>query len=171
MTVSPNVAEKLQHTRSKIVIVDARKVEWNRFEEALEQLKTKRELGGNERSYRQFQTLCCRYIWSVIPERARDALVLAEEFSAGRVPASWLVHERMTLWRYLGKRSCDFDSREVNAVRAVICCLFVEFELREAYDAAANQASFCDAATEEVIPYSDLLRKAFAPPLDGPSRE
>jgi len=169
MTVSPNVAEKLQHTRSKQGI-DAREEEWKRFEEALEQLKAKREL-RNERSYRQFQTLCCRYIWSVIPERARDALVLAEEFSAGSVPASWLVHERMTLRRYLGKRSCELDSRQVNAVRAVICCLFVEFELREAYDAAANQASFCDAATEEVIPYSDLLRKAFAPPLEGPSRE
>jgi hypothetical protein len=78
-----------------------------------------------------------------------------------------MVHERMTLSRLLGKRLCDFGSREVNAVRAVICCLFEAFEPREAYDAAANLASFCDEATEEVIPYSDLLRQAFQPLAEG----
>jgi hypothetical protein len=104
----------------------------------------------------------------VIPERARDALILAEEFSADRVPASWLVHERMTLSKLLAKRSCDFGSREINAVRAVICCLFEEFEPREAYDAAANLASLCDNATDEVIRYSELLSQAFGLPGAAP---
>jgi hypothetical protein len=53
-------------------------------------------------------------------------------------------------------------------VRAVICCLFEVFDPKEVFDAAANLASFCEGATDDVIPFSDLLLQAFQPPAESP---
>ena len=133
---------------------------WDKFIEALQEMEVSGEL-ANEQRLRQFQIACCRYIWKVLPEIAREALQAAEQFAAGDLTASALVAERVALWDWLGKRSCDFSSPEVNAVRAVICCCYERLDLSVAYESAVNLVEFCEAALGEDIPHLELLGQAY----------
>ena len=78
----------------------------------------------HERKLQAFSCACCRLIWEKLPDVAQAALKIAEDFGKGLLPPDKIVGERIKLWEFLGKESCDFSSAKVNAVRAVICCLF-----------------------------------------------
>ena len=133
---------------------------WNRFIAPLQELEALGEL-ADERRLRRFQLVCCRYIWGVIAEIARHALASAEQFAAGELTEPELVAQRVALWKWLGNRSCDFISAEVNAVRAVICCLYEKPDLSVAYESAINFVEFCEAAMEEPLPHMELLCKVY----------
>jgi hypothetical protein len=133
---------------------------WNEFIETLEQMEVSGEL-ANEHRFRQFQIACCRYIWKVLPEIARRTLEAAEQFARGELTASELVAERVALWNWLGKRSCDFTSPEVNAVRAVICCCYEKHDPSDAYESAVNLVEFCEDAIGEGLPHKDILCRVY----------
>ena len=110
--------------------------------ELLDQLEWPLELLQDERKMRTFICACCRLMWDRLPEVARKALVVAEDYIEGKSSAEMLLSERVKLWDYLGHESCDFGSAEVNAVRAVICCLY-EYD-HEAFDTIRLVLDFCD---------------------------
>lgn len=95
---------------------------------------------------RTFICACCRLMWNRLPEVAQKALVVAEDFIEEVSSAGMLVKERVKLWEYLGKESCNFASTEVNAVRAVICCLY-EYD-QEAFETIRNVLDFCNAVED-----------------------
>lgn len=91
---------------------------------------------------RTFICACCRLMWAKLPEAAQKALVVAEDYIEGSSSMEMLVSERVKLWKYLGKESCNSALPEVNAVRAVICCLCEHDQ--EAFDTIRLVLNFCD---------------------------
>jgi hypothetical protein len=85
-------------------------------------------------------------MWDKLPEVAQTALVVAEDYIEGLSSTEMLVNERVKLWEYLGKESCNVASPEVNAVRAVICCLY-EYD-QEAFDTIRLVLDFCDGVED-----------------------
>jgi hypothetical protein len=114
-----------------------------------------------ERKLRTFSCACCRLIWEKLPSVAQEALNVAEDYSKGLIPPEVIVSERVGLWEYLGKESCDFSSAKVNAVRAVICCLFEHTAAHEAYDHARATMDFCNDVEDHQREQYELLRNIF----------
>jgi len=98
----------------------------------------------DERKVRRFICACYRLLWDKLPDAAQKALKVAEGYSEGTCSGEMLVYERVTLWQYLGKESCNFSSPKVNAVRAVICCLFENIPKDELYDTVMHTLEFCN---------------------------
>ena len=121
------------------------------------------ELSGRLNDHRrllQFSCGCCRLIWDDLPDEGRAALELAEAYLAGRCPPEDLEAARLRLWTRLGTRSCDFTDRWVNALRAVICCLY-ETPGGEPYDSARAVMDFCNDVADRSEGQLALLREIF----------
>ena len=102
----------------------------------------------DEVKVRTFICACCRLMWDRLPEVAQKALVVAEDYIAGLSTAEMLVSERVKLWEYLGDEDSNFMSAEVNAVRAVICCLYEDGYEQEAYETIWLLLDFCDGVED-----------------------
>ena len=118
----------------------------------------------NGEKLQAFACCCCRLIWKQLPPEAQEALMVVEEFSKGLVPSERIVAERIRLWDLLGEESCNFSSTKVNAVRAVICCLFEygDSDLEVAYDHVRASMEFSNAVEEHQREQYDLLVEIFA---------
>jgi len=108
-----------------------------------------------------FACACCRLIYDKIPETAQKSLVLAEEFVKGLASTNQLLDERVRLWRFLGKESCDFSSARVNAVRAVICCLYADTPPEEAYNSVLSLMEFCNDVEQHRSQQCALMHQIF----------
>jgi hypothetical protein len=104
---------------------------------------------------------CCRLIYDKLPAVAQHSLTVAESYVAGLASADNLLDERVKLWEFLGKDSCDFSSPHVNAVRGVICCLFASTPATEAYDHIRAAMEFCNAVEDHELEHSALLMEIF----------
>jgi hypothetical protein len=102
-----------------------------------------------------------RMLSSDLPPVAQTALNVGEDFSNGLVSPERLEAERVKLWTVLGNESCNFESPYVNAMRAVICCLFDRTEPGLEYDSASIVMEFCNAVEEHEREQYDLLRQVF----------
>ena len=117
----------------------------------------------NPAGVRRFSCACCRLIWAYLPAIAQEALAVAEASLQHHIPDELLVETRVKLWRFLGQESCNFASPSVNAIRAIICCLYPDRSMRETdlYDTLTITMDFCNA----VMPYQEqqvqLLRNIF----------
>jgi hypothetical protein len=100
-------------------------------------------------------------MWGRLPEVAQKALVVAEGYIEGVSTGEMLVSERVKLWEYLGKESCNFVSAEVNAVRAVICCLYEGRYEQEAFDTVRLVLDFCEAVEDHRQAQYELLSKLY----------
>ena len=128
--------------------------------ELAEELEASRLL-QDERKLQIFSCACCRLIWDKLPSIAQAALNIAEAYSKGLIPSEAIVSERVKLWKYLGKESCDFSSAKVNAARAVICCLSKHTPAHEAYEHARATMDFCNAVEDRQREQYELLRQIF----------
>lgn len=108
-----------------------------------------------------FSCACCRLIFDKLPPVAQRALELAEDFSRGLVRAKRLEAERIKLWDVLGEDSCKFELPHVNAIRAVICCLFERTDLRFAYDDVKAVMDFCNEVEDHEREQYELLQRVF----------
>jgi hypothetical protein len=115
----------------------------------------------DEGKLQAFSCACCRLIWDELPIAAQSALKVAEDYSKGLIPPEVVISERVKLWKYLGKESCDFSSAKVNAVRAVICSLFEHTPPHEAYDYARATMDFCNDVEDHQREQFELLREIF----------
>ena len=86
---------------------------------------------------------------------------VGDEFSKGRVHEKQLEAERVKLWDFLGKDSCDFESPRVNATRAVIGCLYENIDLDLAYDHVRAVMDFCNEVENREREQFDLLLENF----------
>jgi hypothetical protein len=111
-----------------------------------------------------FACCCCRLIWKQLSPEAKDGLKIGEDFSKGLIHSERIVAERFKLWDLLGEESCNLSSRKVNAVRAVICCLFEygDSDLEVAYDHVRASMDFCNAVEDHQREQYDLLVGIFA---------
>jgi hypothetical protein len=116
----------------------------------------------NEMKLQLFACACCRLIWDKLPPLAQAALLVGEDFSNGLVLPERLETERVKLWNFLGEESCNFSLPRVNAVRAVICCLFARNEVEVAYDHVRAVMEFCNDVEDHQREQYGLLRKVFA---------
>jgi hypothetical protein len=118
----------------------------------------------NGEKLQAFACCCCRLIWKQFPPEAQEALKVGEAFSKGLVSSERIVTERIKLWDLLGEESCNFSSTKVNAVRAVICCLFEysDSDLEVAYDHVRASMDFCNAVEDHQRAQYDLLVEIFA---------
>lgn len=96
-----------------------------------------------------------------MPDVARTALAVAEGYTDGRYTVKTLVNERVKLWEYLGQESCNFSSPEVNAVRAVICCLYEDIPKGEMYDYVRNTLEFCNDVEDNSQAQCQLMSEVF----------
>jgi hypothetical protein len=118
----------------------------------------------NPHAARTFSCACCRLIWAHLPTIAQEALDIAEAYLQHQASDELLVATRVKLWTFLGPESCNFASPSVNAIRAIICCLYSDTSMRETnhlYDTVTTTMDFCNA----VMPYREehiqLLRDIF----------
>jgi hypothetical protein len=65
-----------------------------------------------------------RLLAPLLPPAAKEWLQVAEQYGERQATAADLERVRVAAWDYLGKDSCNFESPNVLAVRAVICLLF-----------------------------------------------
>jgi hypothetical protein len=131
------------------------------------ELAEKLEASGllqNREKLQAFACRCCRLIWKQLSPEAQEALKVGEDFSRGLVLSERIVAERIKLWDLLGEESCSFSSTKVNAVRAVICCLFEysDSDLDVAYDLVRASMDFCNAVEDHQREQYDLLVEIFA---------
>ena len=119
------------------------------------------ELLENREKLQLFSCACCRLIFDKLPPVAQTALNVGEDFSKGLVSPERLEAERIKLWTVLGNESCNFESPYVNAMRAVICCLFDQTEAGLEYDSASIVMEFCNAVEEHEREQYELLRQVF----------
>jgi hypothetical protein len=122
------------------------------------------ELDGalhDQRKLIAFGCRCCRLIYDKLPAVAQHSLTVAESYVAGLASADNLLDERITLWEFLGKDSCDFSSPRVNAVRGVICCLFDHTPATEASDHIRAAMEFCNAVEDHQAEHAALLTEIF----------
>jgi hypothetical protein len=122
------------------------------------------ELNGaltDQRKLIAFCCGCCRLIYDKLPHIAQGGLAVAEAYVRGQSSGKDLLDERVKLWKFLGKDSCDFSSPRVNAVRAVICCLFINTPPDEAYDHIRAAMEFCNAVEAHEDEQSALLAEIF----------
>lgn len=110
----------------------------------------------------RFSCACCRLIWDKLPPIAQEALCLGEDFSNGLVSPKRLEKERVKLWEFLGKDSSDFSSPNVNATRAVICCLFESKDIKEAHEEVCAVMEFCHDVEKREREQYELLLKIFS---------
>jgi hypothetical protein len=115
----------------------------------------------DEKKIHLFSCACCRLIFDKLPPVAQRALELAEDFSKGLVRPKRLEAERIKLWDVLGEDSCKFDLPHVNAIRAVICCLFERSDLEFAYDDVTGVMDFCNAVEDHEREQYDILQRVF----------
>jgi hypothetical protein len=73
---------------------------------------------------RVFLAASCRLLVDLLPPTAEEWLQIAERYRMGESSEAELEEARVAAWKYLGKESCNFQSQEVLAVRALICLLF-----------------------------------------------
>jgi hypothetical protein len=106
---------------------------------------------------------CCRLIWDSLPDVAKNALRVAEAYAEGSVLPERITEERVKLWQFLGKDSCNFSSPEVNAVRAVICCLYEDIP-DDAYGVALAAMDFCNGVRDETPAQLRLLHAIYTSP-------
>jgi hypothetical protein len=113
---------------------------------------------------RTFCCACCQLIWTDIPTIAQEALSIAEAYLQHQVSDDVLVATRVKLWSFLDQDTSNLAAPTVNAIRAVICCLYPDASMHKAndlYETLATTIDFCNA----VIPYREqqlqLLRKIF----------
>jgi hypothetical protein len=97
-----------------------------------------------------------------LPPIAQEALSLGEDFSKGLVSTKRLEEERVKLWQFLGKDSCDFSSPKVNATRGVICCLFENTDLEQAHEHVCAVMDFCNDVESRESEQFELLLKIFS---------
>jgi len=115
----------------------------------------------DEKKVRTFICACCRLLWAKLPAVARQALAVAEGYIEGACSPEVLVNERVELWQYLDKESSNFSSPEVNAVRAVICCLYEDLPKDEMYDFVMHTLEFCNDVADNRPAQYQLLREIF----------
>jgi hypothetical protein len=115
----------------------------------------------DQRKLIAFSCGCCRLIYDRLPNIAQRALAVAEAYVRGESSSKDLLDEGVKLWEFLGKDSCDFSSQRVNAVRAVICCLFDNTPPNEAYDHVRTVMEFCNAVEVHEVEQSALLTEIF----------
>jgi hypothetical protein len=128
-----------------------------------EELEASGELQDGER-LQLFSCACCRLIINKLPSVAQEALTLGEDFSKGLVLPNRLEAERVKLWKVLDKDSCRFDLPHVNAIRAVICCLFERKDPEFAYENVRAVMEFCNAVEDHEREQYDLLERVFVGP-------
>ena len=116
---------------------------------------------SDERKVRTFICACCRLLWDKLPDVARRALEVAEGYVEGSYSADRLLNERVELWEYLGEESCNFASSKVNAVRAVICCLYAGIPEDELYDTVMHTLEFCNDVEVQYTAQYQLMREVF----------
>ena len=116
----------------------------------------------DEQKIQRFSCACCRLIWAKLPPIAQEALTLGEDFSKGLVSPKRLVEERVKLWEFLGKDSCDYSSPKVNATRAVICCLFENIDLERAHEDVCAVMDFCNNVESREGEQFELLLRIFS---------
>ena len=126
----------------------------------LEDLEQSRQL-QDQKKIQRFSCGCCHLIWEKLPSVAQRALSMGDEFSKGLVRAKQLEQERVKLWDFLGKDSCDFESPMVNATRAVIGCLYESIDFDLAYDHVRAVMDFCNAVENREREQFDLLLEIF----------
>jgi hypothetical protein len=118
----------------------------------------------NPQAVRTFSCACCRLIWAHLPIIAQEALGIAEAYLQHQASDELLVETRVKLWTFLGKESCNFTSPTVNAIRAIICCLYSDESMRETnhlYDTLTITMDFCNAVMLDQEEHSRLLREIF----------
>jgi hypothetical protein len=103
-------------------------------------------------------------LWDKLPDAARRALEVAEGYIEGACSPEILISERVKLWEYLGEESCNFSSPQVNAVRAVICCLYEDIPKDEMYDAVIHTLEFCNDVEGNRPAQYRLMREVFGYP-------
>jgi hypothetical protein len=99
----------------------------------------------------------------LLPPAAEEWLQVAERYRHKQASAADLERVRVAAWEFLGKDSCNFESPEVLAVRAVICLLLPDdyeggeqwFETVHFFLHVSNRAA--DRQTEQC----KLLRRLF----------
>ena len=118
----------------------------------------------NHRGMLLFACACCRLVWTHLPNIAQDALLIGESFLQGQCTEKHLTDTRVKLWEFLGDQSCKFDQPRVNAVRAVICCLYPPSDWHETddyYTAIECTMDFCNAVEPHEPEQVRLLRNIF----------
>ena len=118
----------------------------------------------NLRLVRSFSCRCCRLIWTYLPGIAQEALGIAEASLHHQASDDLLVDMRVRLWNFLGTESCNFASPTVNAIRAVICCLYPDVNVNESgdlYDMLTSTMDFCNAVEPCQERQYQLLRAIF----------
>jgi hypothetical protein len=66
----------------------------------------------------------CQMLASLLPPTAEEWLQVAARYRHNQATSEDLERVRVAAWDFLGKDSCNFESPDVLAVRAVICLLF-----------------------------------------------
>lgn len=100
---------------------------------------------------------CCVALSPILPPEAEQWLKVADKYRTGDLPASELLAARFEAWRQLGPNSCDFSSRQVNGVRAVLFLLFPDDhqDFKDVHFLISEFTSFC---TEAGMAVEDQLR-------------
>ena len=118
----------------------------------------------NPHAVRTFSCACCRLIYAHLPIIGQEALGIAEAYLHHQASDELLVNTRVKLWTFLGQESCNFASPTVNAIRAIICCLYPDASMRETgtlYDTLTATMDFCNAVKPYQEEHSQLLRDIF----------
>jgi hypothetical protein len=108
-----------------------------------------------------FMRACCRSLLGHSPPAAEQWLRAADEYQRGCLSAKGLETERISAWEYLGDRSCDFDSPEVNAVRAVLFLLYPDRGGDDPDLVLSHFLDFCEGAGLSREEAGMRLREAF----------
>jgi hypothetical protein len=111
-----------------------------------------------------FMRACCRSLSGRLPPAAERWFRAADDYRRSRLSTTGLEAERVAAWDYLGARSCDFDSPEVNAVRAVLFLLYPDFEGEDPELVLSHFLDFCRGAGLSGEAAGEWLREAFDDP-------
>lgn len=117
----------------------------------------------DEKRLRSFLCACSRQIWNNLPKVAQNALVIAEKYNQSLVSKEQLVAERVKLWKFWDATPDHFNNptREANAVRAVICCMYENIQKYEALDYVRDVMDYCNAVESKEKEQYCLLQEIF----------
>jgi hypothetical protein len=102
-----------------------------RHDKAIDFIMSFQKQRGKEEALRRLISFMVSYlslVGSVLPEKARSALIVAQKYSLNLDRIDEAITARVDCWNYLKStgQEYDFEGREARAIRAVLCALTTE---------------------------------------------